>query len=662
MIDFRLNTIAPNSTVLRAYIYQIIWEDFGFTDDIIQKIAELKPEFKNLDMSLWDLNALSENDLESIFSDSYFIPERFYYFIPPEESLDDAQQHSALNYEETDYRAYPELFTEIHQVSFDQGGLIGMQLFNHQVYKLYNSKGEELISHCHDLHLGVGGLVLFRSSENNGGMWELVSYNGHKLDWESIEQFGSLDSPSDFPDLENRDRIPLMLHSYEELPFMPSENETLERDRLLELLESNDQNYRYLSVYYTNDSELAEKAVIKNKLAFTLLSAALQNNQEFVEQLLSNSAVDKVIYNYLPAELKRKEEFILSCIAMNPHIIKIIEPVQSKNLLIKAIEFDLWYALQYASDELKSDLDCIKMAMRIKWMAIRYVPKELILNHEFFTSLLDWYNEDIRADKSPLEKKKPLLKLEVIQYLSRFNPLVIGHLSPVSDLELIVSSARNLPTSDFPKFLDYCADSLKETPEFWLTMLKANSNSMHFIPAALLHNYQFLHDATQIHGEILTLVPENHANEEELAYQGIHQIVHRRGFCSPENIIPHIGQELMNDVDFIKRVILIWPSIVNYLCDSLKNNEELFLYAIQYSHPWVISRVSNELQHKLDFVLKALQINENVFHHLSPNMKSNKTVQENINEVTLQNYLNSLNSPNRSDSIEEEDKNNDVFY
>lgn len=653
MIDFHICSISPNSNILRAYLYQIIWEDFGFTNDIIQKITKQKPEFQNIDMFLWDLYVLNDKDLKSLFSDTNFIPDRFFYFIPPE-SIDNAQQrHNALNHEETDYRDFPQLFTEIHQVSFDQGGLIGMQLFNHQVYKLYNSKGEELISHCHDLHLGASGLVLFRSSENNGGMWELVSYNEHKLDWESIEQFGSLDSPSDFPDLEDRDQIPIMHKSDEELPFIPSGNETLERDRLLEILEDNDQNYRYLSAYYANDSELAEKAVINNKLAFTLLSADLQNNQKFIERLFSNPSIDKGLYNYIPLEFKRKEEFILHCIEANPRIIKILEPIHSKNLLIKAIEFNLWTALDYASDELKSDLDCIKSAMRMEWKAIRFVPEELISNHEFFTSLLDWYNEDIRTYKSSLEKKKPLHKLEVIQYLSRFNPLAIGHLSPVSDLELIVSSARNLPTADFPKFLDYCADSLKETPEFWLIILKANSNSMHFIPAALLHDYEFVHDATQIHGELLTLVPVNYSNDEELAYQAIHQIVHRRGYCNPEKIIPHIGQELLNNVNFIKRVMIIWPSIVNYLSDSLKNNEELFLYGIQHTHPWLISRASDELQNKLDFVLKALQINENAFDHLSPIMKSNETVQENINAVTRQNYLNSLNTPNCEEEVDD---------
>jgi hypothetical protein len=651
--------LEPTTEVLRAYLYQLVWQEFNFSDDFIQKIIKLKPVFQTKTKSSWDLMELNHKDIQTLFSDNFFIPEHFYCFKTSEKTLNDSfdEQKAKLISKDTDYKEYPELFTDIHQVSIDNGGLISMQLFNYQVYKLFKPNGEELIPHCHDLDLGVGGLVLCRSSENNGGIWELFQYDGVQLGNEEKERqfFSPFDSPPDFPHLEDRDRCTLILEENKGLADIYLEMETLSRNEFFELLEENEHNYRYLSAYYANDVELAEKAVIKNKLAFTLLNSELQHDENFVRRLLKNKHINKHVYNYLPHKFKHNEEFVFYCIEDNPRIIKNLSPIQNKNLLIKAITSGNSGAFEYASDQLRSDLDCIKIAMRKEWYVIRYIPKQIILNTQFLDSIIDWYNQEIELNRSTDRQPESLSKLKVIEYLCPSNPLIIGQLSPVDNLELIKLAVRYVTTADFAKFLQLCTTNLKENPAFWLSLLKVNSNVMNFIPSTFLQNHYFLLEAIEAHGEVFTLVPEEYRNEEALAFSAIQQIVNRRGYCSPQDVIPYIGQELMNDKHFIKRVLLVWPHILDFVHDSLKNNEELFLYAIKNSYPWVISKASDELRNKVDFVLAALKINEKVFNSLNPNMKSNKTVQATIDTVTLQNYLISLNTTNRSESIEEDD-------
>jgi len=653
--------LEPTIEVLRAYLYQLVLQDFGFSDDFIQKIIKLKPELKleEIDILSWDLMELNNKDIQTLFSDNFFVPDYFYYFKTNEESLHDSlQQQKAISIsKDTDYKEYPELFTDIYQVSIEHGGLVSMQKFNHQVYNLFKPNGEELISHCHDLDLGVGGLVLCRSSEINGGFWELFQYDGVQLGNEEIERqfFAPFDSPPDFPHLEDRDRCTLIFEENKGLADIYSDMETLSRNELIELLEENVYNYRYLSAYYANDVELAEKAVIKNKLAFTLLNSELQHDENFVRRLLTNRHVNKHVFNYLPDEFKHNEEFISYCIEDNPRILKNLSPIQNKNLLLKAIKSCNSGAFEYASDQLRSDLDCIKIAMRKSWHILRYIPEETISNTHFLDSIIDWYNQEIDLNKSTDRQPESLSKLKVIEYLCLSNPLVIGQLSPVDNLELIKLAVRHVTTADLAKLLQLCATNLKENPAFWLSVLKVNSNTMNFIPSTFLQNHEFLLEAIEAHGEVFTLVPEEYRNEEALAFSAIQQIVNRRGYCSPQDVIPYIGQELMNDEHFIKRVLLVWPYILDFINDSLRNNEEFFLYAIKNSYPWVISKASVELQNNLDFVLAALKINGKIFNSLNPNMKSNEMVQATIDTVTLQNYLISLNTTKRSDSIEEDD-------
>lgn len=649
MIDFPLISIAPTPNVLKAYLYQIINSFFGFSQDLIEDIVRLKAELNVNDVNTWHLNTFSDEELETILSTHDLIPSRFFYFLQQGEMMNIAQQQITLVHEETDYRDYPELFTDIHQVSFDKNGLIVMELFNQQVYKLFNHMGEELISYCSDLLLGVGGGVLCRFSDNV--MWQLVSYNGHILEWNTSEMFGPIDDPADFPDLKDRDQIPQMSNFDENYLLIARENQTIEHDRLLELLAENKQNYRYLSAHYANDLALAEEAVKKNKLAFTLLSNELQHHEEFIDRLLSNTLIDKKLYNYLPLEFKQNESFVLKCIESNPDIIKKLQPIHSKDVLLNAIEMDSGRVLQYASTELKADEDCIKMAMRKNWHTIRYMSVELLKNEEFFTSLLNWYNTEVLSSM----ENNPLTKLEAVKYLSRYaNPMVISHLAPVNDLDLIMTAASGLTQNDFPEFLSFCDNSVKETSSFWLSLLKVNSHTMHFIPPNLLQNYDFMLNATKINGEVIYLFSDDFRNNEELVFHSIQQIIQRRGIYNLENILTYISIELMRDINFIKRVFKIWHSITEYMDESLRNNEELFLYGIQEFSPRIFSNACDTLQNNLKFILKALKLDENVFDYLSDSMKSNETIQQNINSVKLQKYLNEINSGNNPNSMDDD--------
>ena len=81
---------------------------------------------------------------------------------------------------------------------------------------------------------------------------------------------------------------------------------------------------------------------------------------------------------------------------------------------------------------------------------------------------------------------------------------------------------------------------------------------------------------------------------------------------------------------------------------------QISVYGIQEFSPRIFSNACDTLQNNLKFILKALKLDENVFDYLSDSMKSNETIQQNINSVKLQKYLNEINSGNNPNSMDDD--------
>ncbi|MFZ9296131.1 MAG: hypothetical protein ACO259_08010, partial [Bacteroidia bacterium] len=133
-----------------AFLYQALNSDFGFSDEY--KIAF------NLD------------DIKTIFNDGIIdIDQTDFYFFG--ETMNSYIDYLELN-KNNDihiYHNFPKLFTEITQVSFDQGGLVILQRFGLQIYELYTASGKYIEGPCHDLDLLDKNRYLYRSSGYSPG-------------------------------------------------------------------------------------------------------------------------------------------------------------------------------------------------------------------------------------------------------------------------------------------------------------------------------------------------------------------------------------------------------------------------------------------------------------------------------------------------------------
>jgi hypothetical protein len=417
MIDFRIVRKVPTELVLRAYTYKLIESGFGLSNIIVENMMDVFPSLSD-EPCKWDLNKLPIDKIQSVLKNQDILPNEIYFF---------KQDYDKIDFSSNDYKLFPDIFTGVKNVSFDNGGLIVMEYFKSQIYSLFNDKGIGISDYCHDLELGTNGLVSLRHSDDNSGFWEILQYDGNKL-----ESFDTYLSPDEFPFIRNRDIIPEMfpLGSFP-IPENYSPKNISKEDVINELAK-NEYYFRYLTNYYYDNEELALVAVDSNILAFTLLSERLQNKKEFVVKLIARNEKNQLLYPYLENSFKKDIEIIKLCVSGNPRIIESFKPVNDKELLLIAVRKDC-SVLKYADTKLLQDKDFMLNVVRLNGIAIEFASDKL------------------RNDKS--------LALEAVKNNGFALKFVSDELK--DDKDVVLEAVKNKKHA-----IDYASENLKNHEEF----------------------------------------------------------------------------------------------------------------------------------------------------------------------------------------------------
>ncbi len=597
MIDFNLLRKEPNLLELRAYLYKILVDNFGLSENMRELI---KNEFPRAD-DKWDLNAISEPDIRKILQDERLLPEEIFFF---------KKDYDPELITEDDYISIPDIFTRICQVSFDRGGLIVLERHNSQIYELYDAKGKYLMGPCHDLELGMDGKVMLRTSESI--FWELLQYNGESLEDNGI--YGPFDSPSDFPNIGERDLIPEMLPigSFIEPEF--DQSVTLTDEEVCNKLENESRVYKYLERYYNDDEELAVKAVNSNLYAFTLLSERLRSNREFVIRLISQKNDNQRLYDYLDDKLKIDIGIVRLCIKSDSHIIKKIAPVSNRELIEEALK-DYVFNLQYASDDLKADKKLVLGLVRKEWRVLREASKVLLSDSAFIAEAISCFNTD-HAKNEKIDIN------EVVNYLVSWYPRVLKHIAPTSDMEIICSCLEYTRKEDISFIIDCISDDLRKTKTFWITAVQKSLYMLKNAPLIYKQDEDVVMSAVRYHGELIEFADECLRKKPGIFLEAIHQIANRRGACNPDMISHLIPFQLLSDKSFLIRAIEDYPRIFELVPMDIRSDKEFMLNIIQKTYGWMIQYASTELQSDRQFIVEAAKLNKDILRWLSKNFKN----------------------------------------
>jgi hypothetical protein len=627
MIDFNLARKEPNSLEIRAYLYQILTDGFGLSKNLREDFKKELP-FLDDNVSNWDLNTISETDLKRIYGEEY-LPKEIFYF---------KKEYNHDSILQIDYKAFPQIFTRVCDVSFDKGGLLVVELYSSQIYLLFDTNGKCLYDHCNDLRLGANGKAMLRTTESC--FWELMQYNGEYL--ERIDFFGPFDEPRDFPDITGRDIIPEMLpvgtfnkNNYDLSKTMTNEEVKME-------LKNQSESYHFLQKYYSDNEKLALLAVNSNLYAFTFLSERLQDDKVFVTKLITAKKENQRLYDFLNDELKADIEIVKFCITANPGIIRNIAPVSDRELMEEALK-DHVFNLEYASDDLKADKKLVLGLVKKDWRVLRDASKVLLSDSVFIAEAILCFNDNQEEDNSLVEDllflpfEKEIIDInKVVNYLVTHYPRVLKHIAPAFDMEIICTCLQYTHEEDIPYIMDCISDDLKKTKAFWVTAVQKSLYMLKNAPLIYRQDKEVVLAAVLYDGELVEFAGESLRNDPEIYLAAISQINNRRGACDPGRILHLIPEKFRSDKGFLIKAVENYPRIFEHVTPDVRSDREFMLEIIKKTYGWIIEYVSPELQSDRQFIVEAAILNKDILRWLSKNFNNDKELFEMLSKEGIE--------------------------
>ena len=357
------------------------------------------------------------------------------------------------NYDNSlDYSKYPELFTDLRQISFDQGGLIVFELYEMQIYKLFNSKGHLITGPCHDLDILINGKYIERDSGNRGG-FHLLKYNLLTDSVIHINSFSDFDDEVfEFLRTDTRDRLQIEIGKSVPERIENFKEPKSKNDAKLIL---NDSNCNWITSpelvkYYEKDKELALLAVSREPLAYSLLSNELMLD-ESIQKVLCLST-DWNLLHYI----KEWNLFIENILTLG-ELCNVIK--NNRNLL------------SVLSNNIHSNVECLMAAMSNDVSNIKYADVSLKKDRRFALEVFKSYGEALEHFDESIKANK----------------------------EIVLEAINNNYLA-----IKYCSKLLSINEEFILEAYKFNNQIMNYIDAVIIKRYkslQELYDEYKSNGE-----------------------------------------------------------------------------------------------------------------------------------------------------------------
>jgi hypothetical protein len=413
---FDLTCRIPNINDLRAYLFRALNANFGLSETIRG----------NLGINIGDplkleIDKIPDDELRMVLLGGDIYPKIVYFFRKKYDLL--LKIHGRKEHEVLPYEYYPPLFTNIHEISFDDSGLIAMQFFSSQIYRLYSSSGNVITDYCHDLHLLTEGRFVTRSSGRSFGYF-VNKYDSVKQKVNTLTTFGDYDHQHLFlPYLNNRDRISEMYYPNSGLWRQLNSFKLSNNEEELKLILSNTDIWtssRKLVPLYAHNPNLALIVLNKNPVAFSLLSESLQNDIDFVLLALSNKCD---VFNYLNESFRSNKEIVMKALKETSLegevVIMLPESIKGdRDLLLAAIaKTSNGQIFEFFPETYKNDRGFVLEAVKLKGMSLQYVndnfkdDKELVLSAITNSGdAIQYASDNLKEDTDIVELSKKIME------------------------------------------------------------------------------------------------------------------------------------------------------------------------------------------------------------------------------------------------------------
>ena len=581
IVNFNLVKKEPNSLELKAYLYQIKNDSFGLSDNITNAYVEKTGNSGNE-----GIDSLSDQEIQKILGDC--CPTDIIYFRSHLDNIGAKNLH---------YSSFPELFTDIKQVSFDCDGIISMESYRSQIFSLYNAKGQRISPYCHDLDIGTDGLILLRSS--SGPFWEMLKVEGDQLIETNHPR--PYDAMYDFPDLMNRDAIAECLYPVFYMEDLYWDSSHLSINEVYKKLKNHEGDFRSLIPFYEDDEELATFAIEENILAFTFLSDRLKNNREFVFKLLEKGGDFLNLYSYLNDDFKSDIEIVRLCLDFSVNIIYRIAPIEDYEIMKRAVE-NHWSLFEHASDNLRMDRNFILQLATIDWRILESTKPDLYTDIDFVRKTVEVYN-------NCNDEKTDLIEVYCQLIHNKEGHLLIDSLLPIQDEDLFLKVVRSAKTHQINSMISGLNSSSIDNKDFWIKATKSNHEIVNYIPEKIRTEREFALDLIKINGDFLHALNQSFSSDPILFVCAMSQIKNRRGSTVISNIYPLLNQELKGNRSFMAEASTLDFHILAFCSDELKADINFLRSILKSTYGWAYTYANIELKMDQYFIQAAITLN-----------------------------------------------------
>ena len=581
IVNFNLVKKQPNSLELKAYLYQIKNDSFGLSDNITNAFIEKTGNSNNE-----GIDSLSDEEIKEILGD--YCPNDIIYFRSHLDNIGAKNLH---------YSSFPELFTDIKQVSFDCDGIISMESYRSQIYSLYNAKGQRISPYCHDLDIGRDGLILLRSS--SGPFWEMLKVEGDQLIETNHPR--PYDAMYDFPDLMYRDAIAECLNPELSMEDLYWDSSHLSIKEVYKKLKNHEGDFRSLIPFYEDDEELATFAIEENILAFTFLSDRLKNNREFVFKLLEKGGDFLHLYSYLNDDFKSDIEIVKLCLDFSFNIIYRIAPIEDYEIMKRAVE-NHWSLFEHASDNLRLDRNFILQLATKDWRILELTKPDLYTDIDFVRKTVEVYN-------NCNDEKTDLIEVYCQLIHNKEGHLLIDSLLPIQDEDLFLKVVRSAKTHQINSMISGLNSSSIDNKDFWIKATKSNHEIVNYIPEKIRNERQFALDLIKINGDFLHALNQSLSSDPILFVCAMSQIKNRHGSTVISNIYPLLNQELKGNRSFMAEASKLDFHILAFCSDELKADVNFLRSILKSTYGWSYAYANIELKMDQYFIQATITLN-----------------------------------------------------
>ena len=419
-------------------------------------------------------------------------------------------------------------------------------------------------------------------------------------------------------------------------------NESLKKDKVVVLKAVNNNGYalQFADLSLRKDKEVVLEAMIDQGSSFQYADDSLKKDKNFVKEAIKQS---EYVLEFINESLKKDKEVMLVAVRLYGSSLRFADESlkKDKDVVIAALN-NSGFSLEYVDESLKKDKDVVNAAVNSygQGWSIQYADpcfkknKEIILSaikncgydlsdiwnfiddslkndHEFVLEAIKENCHVLELTDDSMRKDKELVLIAIKQGCYA---LQYADESLRKDKEIVLSAIKHSGGYNL-KFAD---ETLKKDKEVALAAVKESGSSLEFVDDFLKDDKEIIITAIE-NGADLIYADKKYFTDKNLILKSISN-KYNVGF---EEKPVYLTNELLEDEDFVKRMLHLNGTMLKFLSDKQRKSKQLVEIAVK-ENGLALKYADRTLKNDREISWYAVQNSDSALAYLGVLMKYDK--------------------------------------